>query len=635
LGRSERPAPLPIPRGGAAPRVACVASNEDACVVVLDDGRAFGWGLMGGSSDGAGAALARLDDASALKPSRAALFGDGSLVVVEGPLARRPGTARAFRRTGRRAWAPAEEIQGSLAGACAADVDGAGARVVCLSADGRAHVLARSRDRVDAARLGDAGASPARFAACGDGFCVLARVDGAVEERAFAGDARTLDWPGGRVTGLACFGAEAVAATASGALVRWRCGGAPALFDGFRHQGVTPTAARPGPGASVAASTAGNVYAWGGARAPAIVSHFCDAGLCVEDVWGLHCAGGPQFLAAVNGARDDRPEPEPAAKPREIWADALAGVPADFWRGDAERRATKRRPARAAALPRARKPAAARTAVFGALVDGGPLETGVAHACVVVLKDAAGRDVARGGWAVAAAAAGDAGAVAAAAEDRGDGTVAVSATPPRRSTYVELAVSVDGAPVGPFRVPCYDAAPSPRAPPDEPGAPPRLAPAAPPPEAAVALCPRRTKLLALPSARDAGAQVVLRAVDAAGAAVGATAAAAACDVAAAARVAGGALAPVAAALADGIGALTVDVDRPAGAAEATVAVTVAAPGGARVPGQQKRAKFPTSKAHISAGFHSFRLIFGRAIIPRNGLEAWMLFPERARAEHSC
>ena len=52
-------------------------------------------------------------------------------------------------------------------------------------------------------------------------------------------------------------------------------------------------------------------------------------------------------------------------------------------------------------------------------------------------------------------------------------------------------------------------------------------------------------------------------------------------------------------------------------------------------GQHKRAKFPTSKAPISAVFHSFRLIFGRAIISRNGLEAWMLFPERARAEHSC
>jgi len=52
------------------------------------------------------------------------------------------------------------------------------------------------------------------------------------------------------------------------------------------------------------------------------------------------------------------------------------------------------------------------------------------------------------------------------------------------------------------------------------------------------------------------------------------------------------------------------------------------------PGQDKRAKFPTSKAPISAVFHSFRLIFGRAIISWNGLEAWMLFPERARAEHS-
>jgi MFS superfamily sulfate permease-like transporter len=38
-------------------------------------------------------------------------------------------------------------------------------------------------------------------------------------------------------------------------------------------------------------------------------------------------------------------------------------------------------------------------------------------------------------------------------------------------------------------------------------------------------------------------------------------------------------------------------------------------------GQDKRAKFPTSKAPISAVFHSFRLIFGRAIISRNGLEA--------------
>ena len=60
----------------------------------------------------------------------------------------------------------------------------------------------------------------------------------------------------------------------------------------------------------------------------------------------------------------------------------------------------------------------------------------------------------------------------------------------------------------------------------------------------------------------------------------------------------------------------------------------AAAGAAWRSGQHKRAKFPTSKAPISAIFHSFWLIFGRAIISRNGLEAWMLFPERARAEHS-
>jgi hypothetical protein len=52
------------------------------------------------------------------------------------------------------------------------------------------------------------------------------------------------------------------------------------------------------------------------------------------------------------------------------------------------------------------------------------------------------------------------------------------------------------------------------------------------------------------------------------------------------------------------------------------------------PGQHKRAKFPTSKAPISAVFHSFRLIFGRAIISRNGVEAWMLLRHaRARNTH--
>ena len=38
-------------------------------------------------------------------------------------------------------------------------------------------------------------------------------------------------------------------------------------------------------------------------------------------------------------------------------------------------------------------------------------------------------------------------------------------------------------------------------------------------------------------------------------------------------------------------------------------------------GQEKGAKIPTSKAHISVVFHSFRLISGRVIISRNGLEA--------------
>ena len=54
----------------------------------------------------------------------------------------------------------------------------------------------------------------------------------------------------------------------------------------------------------------------------------------------------------------------------------------------------------------------------------------------------------------------------------------------------------------------------------------------------------------------------------------------------------------------------------------------------RLPGQEKRAKFPTSKAPLLVVFHSIRLIFGRAIISRNGFEAWVLFLERARVERS-
>ena len=64
------------------------------------------------------------------------------------------------------------------------------------------------------------------------------------------------------------------------------------------------------------------------------------------------------------------------------------------------------------------------------------------------------------------------------------------------------------------------------------------------------------------------------------------------------------------------------------------ALEVSTPDTTYPTGQHKSAKFPTSKPHISAVFHSFRLIFGRATISRNGVEAWMLFPERARAEHS-
>jgi len=62
--------------------------------------------------------------------------------------------------------------------------------------------------------------------------------------------------------------------------------------------------------------------------------------------------------------------------------------------------------------------------------------------------------------------------------------------------------------------------------------------------------------------------------------------------------------------------------------------------GARAPccdalaGAAKERDVPNSRAPISAVFHSFRLTFGRGIISRNGLEAWMLFPERARAARS-
>ena len=54
---------------------------------------------------------------------------------------------------------------------------------------------------------------------------------------------------------------------------------------------------------------------------------------------------------------------------------------------------------------------------------------------------------------------------------------------------------------------------------------------------------------------------------------------------------------------------------------------------ARLEQGRKRVRhWPTSKAPISVVFHSFRLIFGRVIISRNGLERERLSLERARAE---
>ena len=54
----------------------------------------------------------------------------------------------------------------------------------------------------------------------------------------------------------------------------------------------------------------------------------------------------------------------------------------------------------------------------------------------------------------------------------------------------------------------------------------------------------------------------------------------------------------------------------------------------RPPGQEKGEKFPTLEARISIVFHSFWLIFGRAIISRGELKAWMLFSRTSLREHS-
>ena len=57
-------------------------------------------------------------------------------------------------------------------------------------------------------------------------------------------------------------------------------------------------------------------------------------------------------------------------------------------------------------------------------------------------------------------------------------------------------------------------------------------------------------------------------------------------------------------------------------------------GGSVVEGATRGGKIPTSKAPSSVVFHSFRLILGRAVVSRDGLEAWMLFPARARRKRS-
>ena len=54
-----------------------------------------------------------------------------------------------------------------------------------------------------------------------------------------------------------------------------------------------------------------------------------------------------------------------------------------------------------------------------------------------------------------------------------------------------------------------------------------------------------------------------------------------------------------------------------------------------VPDRAGKARdIPNFKAPISAAFHSFRLIFGRAIVPRSGLETRMLLSGARANERS-
>ena len=51
------------------------------------------------------------------------------------------------------------------------------------------------------------------------------------------------------------------------------------------------------------------------------------------------------------------------------------------------------------------------------------------------------------------------------------------------------------------------------------------------------------------------------------------------------------------------------------------------------PGQEKGEKFPTLEAPISIVFHSIWLIFGRGIVSRGELKAWMPFCRNPLREH--
>ena len=88
---------------------------------------------------------------------------------------------------------------------------------------------------------------------------------------------------------------------------------------------------------------------------------------------------------------------------------------------------------------------------------------------------------------------------------------------------------------------------------------------------------------------------------------------------------------------DGVGDLLDAGGVEGGALEEEEARLVALEGAAargreeEVPGGKR--EFPTLEAHISIVFHSIWLTFGRAIISRGELKAWMLFCRESLREH--